>query len=98
MATKLYLRYPNRSSILAKKKYIDRSPNIAMIFELNTKNGSEVMANIAGILSRANKMSVNSISISAKNKGVAIRRPRFLMKKSWLFITVVIGISLRTDL
>jgi hypothetical protein len=39
--------------MLAKKKYIDRNPKMAKILELKTKNGSFVMANIAGTLSIA---------------------------------------------
>ena len=52
-----------------------------MILELNTKKGSEVMAKIAGILSNAKRISVNSIIISAINNGVATSRCFFLIKK-----------------
>ena len=71
IAMRLYSRCANFSSICAKKKYIDRKPRIAKIFELKTKNGSEVMAKIAGTLSKANKTSITSMMISATNKGVA---------------------------
>ena len=50
---------------------MDRSPKIANIFELNTKNGSEVIAKIAGTLSNAKIISITSITIKATNKGVA---------------------------
>ena len=57
--------------MLAKKKYIDRNPRIAKIFELKTKKGSDVIAKIAGTLSNANNMSITSITISATKSGVA---------------------------
>ena len=56
---------------MARKKYIERNPNMAKILELKTRNGSEVIASMAGTLSKANKISVNSITIYAINKGVA---------------------------
>tara|TARA_R110002096_G_scaffold220852_5_gene409424 strand:+ start:512 stop:694 length:183 start_codon:yes stop_codon:yes gene_type:complete len=55
----------------AKKKYMDRSPRMANILELNTKKGSEVMAKMAGTLSKAKSTSVNSIMTKAMNNGVA---------------------------
>ena len=54
-----------------KKKYIERNPSIAKILDVNTKKGSDVIAKIAGILSKANKISVNSIIINAIKRGVA---------------------------
>src|SRR5690606_26131734 len=56
--------------MLARKKYMDLRPKIAMILELKTKNGSEVMAKIAGILSNAKRISVNSMITNTTNKGV----------------------------
>jgi stage V sporulation protein SpoVS len=44
---------------------------MANILELKTKKGSEVMAKIAGTLSKANRISVNSMTTKAMNKGVA---------------------------
>ena len=61
----LYFKYKNFSSIFDNKKYKDRSPIIAKTLELKIINGSEVTAKIAGILSKANKRSVNSIVINA---------------------------------
>lgn len=61
----------NFFSIFARKKYMDLRPKMAKILELKTRNGSEVMAKIAGTLSKANRISVNSIIIRAINRGVA---------------------------
>lgn len=54
---------------------------MAKMLELKTKNGSEVIAKMAGTLSTANKMSITSIIISATNKGVAAVMCLFLTKK-----------------
>jgi hypothetical protein len=62
------------------KKNIDLNPITANILELKTINGSAVIAKIAGILSIAKKMSVNSMIISATKSGVANLIPSFLMK------------------
>ena len=50
---------------------MDRKPSIARILELKTIKGSAVIARIAGILSKANRISVNSITISARKRGVS---------------------------
>ena len=68
--------------MLLKKKYIERKPNMANILELKTINGLVVMAKIAGILSKAKRISVNSTKISTKNRGVATRRCFFFTKKN----------------
>ena len=57
--------------MLARKKYIDLNPKIAKIFELKTRNGSFVIARIAGTLSIAKTTSITSITTSATNNGVA---------------------------
>ena len=57
--------------MFAKKKYIDRNPNMAKILELKTKKGSEVIANIAGTLSIAKTTSITSITNKATKSGVA---------------------------
>ena len=44
---------------------------MAKILELNTKNGSDVMAKIAGTLSTANITSITSMTTNATNNGVA---------------------------
>lgn len=75
--------YLNFSSILEIKKYIDRNPKIAKMFELKTMNGSEVMAKMAGILSNANRISVSSMINSAKNRGVAALTPILVTKKEF---------------
>jgi len=41
------------------------------MFELKTKNGSEVIANMAGTLSTANYTSMTSITTKATKSGVA---------------------------
>jgi hypothetical protein len=56
---------------IGQKKYMERRPSIAKMLELNTRKGSEVMANIAGTLSTANNTSMTSMTTSATNKGVA---------------------------
>ena len=66
--------------MLDKKKYIDLKPMIANILDVNTKNGSAVIAKIAGILSNANSTSVTSITTKAVNKGVAAHICLCLMK------------------
>ena len=71
MAIKLYSRQLNFSNIFAKKKYIERNPRMAKILELKTKKGSDVIASIAGTLSKANSISITSITIKATKSGVA---------------------------
>ncbi|MNG33527.1 hypothetical protein D3C84_1198000 [compost metagenome] len=61
--------------------------------ELNTKNGSEVIARIAGTLSTANKTSITSITIKATNNGVAALFAVFVgMKNFSPSVSDVIGI------
>ena len=50
---------------------MERNPRIAKIFELNTKKGSEVIAKMAGTLSKAKSMSITSITNKATKSGVA---------------------------
>ena len=57
--------------MFAKKKYIERNPRIAKILELKTKKGSDVIASIAGTLSKANSISITSITSKATKSGVA---------------------------
>ena len=64
----------NLSIAPASMKYMERSPRIAKIFEVNTRNGSFVKAKIAGTESTAKTISVNSKKISVTNKGVAAYR------------------------
>lgn len=95
MATKLYLRWWNLLSIFAKKKYMDLRPNMAKMLELKTKNGSEVMAKMAGTLSKANKISVNSMTTNAIKSGVAAVICFILIKNFCPCIWEVIGITFR---
>ena len=74
--------YLNFSNIREIKKYIDRNPKIAKILEVNTIKGSAVIAKMAGILSKANRISVSSITISATNRGVAAFTPILFTKKA----------------
>ena len=78
-------------SILEIKKYIDRRPRIASMFEVKTIKGSAVIASIAGILSRAKRISVSSIIIKAINRGVARRFPSICIKKLAPSVSVVTG-------
>ncbi len=73
------------------KKNIDLNPIIARMLELKTMNGSAVIANIAGILSIAKNTSVNSIIISATNRGVACFTPFFITKNLSPSIVLVTG-------
>src|SRR5690606_6211931 len=84
--------------ILAKKKYMERRPKIAIMLEENTIKGSSVIAKIAGILSKAKRISVNSMIISAKNKGVAAHIPIFFTNNFCPWILFVIGIIFRVHL
>ena len=68
---KPYFSKLKRSAISANRKYIERKPKIAKIFEVKTINGSVVIAKIAGIESTAKIRSENSTSTSTKNSGVA---------------------------
>ena len=70
MAIKLYSKWANLANMSAKKKYMERKPKMAKILELNTKNGSDVIAKMAGTLSKAKITSITSITIKAINKGV----------------------------
>jgi hypothetical protein len=55
-------------------------PRIAKIFEVKTMKGSLVIAKIAGTLSTAKMMSVNSMKISVRRRGVPMRRPASLTR------------------
>ena len=90
--------YLNFFSILEIRKYIDRNPKIAKIFELNTINGSAVIARIAGMLSKANKISVSSMMSNATNRGVAARTPMRRIKKFSPSILLVTGKNRRVYL
>jgi hypothetical protein len=59
----------------ASAKYRLRSPRIANTLLVNTRNGSVVIAKIAGIESTAKIRSVNSTRSSARNSGVARSAP-----------------------
>ena len=56
--------YLNFASIREIKKYMDRRPKMAKILEVNTIKGSAVIDRIAGMLSKANRISVISITIN----------------------------------
>ena len=77
---------------------MERKPRMAKIFELNTKNGSVVMAKMAGMLSKAKSTSVNSINSNTRNKGVATNKCFFLIKKRSFSTVAVMGTILRTIL
>jgi len=51
-------------------KYSDLNPRIAKIFDVYTMNRSWLTARTAGMLSTANKRSVDSIINNTKNRGV----------------------------
>ena len=74
--------YLNFASIREIKKYMDRRPKMAKILEVNTIKGSAVIDRIAGMLSKANRISVISITISATNSGVAALTPSRFTKKA----------------
>ena len=71
IAIRLYSKKLNFSNIFAKKKYIERNPRMAKILELKTKKGSDVIAKIAGTLSKAKSISITSITNKATKSGVA---------------------------
>src|SRR5690554_5186453 len=83
--------YLNLSSMPTIKKYIDRKPITASMFELNTMKGSAVMARMAGMLSMAKNRSVSSMMISATNSGVAYFFPFILTKNLSPCMVVVTG-------
>ena len=57
---------------LDRRKYIDRSPSIAKIFDVYKIKGSlGAIEKIAGMESTANNKSVNSITPTTTNRGVA---------------------------
>jgi hypothetical protein len=57
---------------LDSKKYIDLKPRIAKIFDVyNIKGSLGAIEKIAGIESTANNKSVNSITPTTTNRGVA---------------------------
>ena len=67
---------------LANRKYKERSPRIAKIFEVYRMNGSSgAMAKMAGMESTAKIKSVNSITVTTTNRGVAIFTPFSMVKK-----------------
>ena len=65
----------------AKRKYSDRNPKIAKIFDVyRIKGSSGAIAKMAGILSIANNKSVNSTIATTTNKGVATLSPFSIVK------------------
>ena len=67
-----YFKYLNIPIKLASKKYKLLKPRIAKILDEYNINGSfGAIAKIAGILSTAKSRSVNSITPTTTNKGVA---------------------------
>ena len=70
---------------------MDLNPSMAKILELKTMKGSAVIAKIAGILSNANRISVNSMTTKATKSGVAAVTPIRFTKKSCPFKVVVMG-------
>ena len=65
---------------LSSKKNSARSPKIAKILEEYNINGSFDMAKIAGIESTAKSKSVNSITATTTNNGVATFLPFSIVK------------------
>src|ERR1700676_4857574 len=65
------VKYRNRPSIPAKRKYIARNPKVANTFDVYTIKGSRVIPNTAGIESTAIVISVISTISNTTNKGVA---------------------------
>ena len=65
----------------AKRKYSALKPKMANILEVYKMKGSSgAIAKIAGIESTANNRSVNSITATTTNKGVAILTPFWTVK------------------
>ena len=62
-------------SMPARAKYSDRRPRMAKTLLVNTRNGSAVMAKMAGIESTAKIRSVVSTMTRAKANGVSISVP-----------------------
>src|SRR4029079_6406741 len=62
-------------------------------FELYTISGFRVIANTAGTESSANTISVVSMTASATNSGVAIRRAPSRRQKSWPCNTGLTGVT-----
>ena len=83
--------YLNLSSIPERKKYRLLNPKIEKILELKIMNESSVILKIAGIESTANRISVNSTTISAANKGVATFFPFTFSRKCPCAIDQSIG-------
>ena len=76
MIAKPYFNLLNICIKLDSKKYKERRPNMAKIFDTYKINGSlGAIAKIAGIESTANNKSVNSITPTTTNKGVATLTP-----------------------
>ena len=86
-----YLKDSNR---LTTRKYMDLKPRMAKILDENTTKGDLVTDKTAGILSTAKRISVNSTMIKARNIGVAMIIPLFLIKKLLLYTSFVTGIIL----
>ena len=63
-------KYLNLSNIFSKTKYSERSPSNAKIFVDKTKKGSGVIANMAGIESKAKNKSVIAMTVMTINIGV----------------------------
>ena len=78
---KPYFNLENKSIEFANKKYIERKPKIANMFEVyNIKGSSGAIAKIAGIESTAKIKSVDSITTMTKSNRVAKRFVPLLMK------------------
>src|SRR5580692_2227488 len=69
------VKYRNRPSTPAKRKYIARNPKIANTFDVYTIKGSRVIPKMAGMESTAIVISVISTISSTTNKGVANQFP-----------------------
>jgi hypothetical protein len=65
----------------ANTKYNDLKPKIAKMLDVKIRKGSVVIAKMAGMLSKANMISVVSITIKATNSGVAARTFSLRIKK-----------------
>lgn len=73
---KPYFNFENICMKFDNRKYIDLKPKIAKIFEVYKINGSSgAIEKIAGIESTANNKSVNSITPTTTNNGVASFTP-----------------------
>ena len=66
-----FLTNSNLSAIADSRKYIERSPSTASMFDEKTMKGSVVIAKIAGIESIAKTRSVDSSTNRQTKSGVA---------------------------